>query len=181
MTTKMVLIPIDRLRALEAGTSTLQRSITTDVHPIETSQHPHIQKTTQPTSSPDIELKMMREKRLRKRKTPVTQIKSPAIRPLDEYKYRGKRKQRASDFFDHLKKNKDRISYKNNELQFDGVNVGDSNIHHLTEALIDDHRHDDVTGWNNLMGALEATAAPASIYKRWGKTIKEGDWAALQS
>ena len=99
--------------------------------------------------------------------------------PPDLSKMTEKKKTRAKAFLKHIKQNRDRIKFNKGELQFDGIKTGGSDMDDLTTALIDDKNPGNVAGWNDLMRALEGTAAPASLYARWRKRHKKGDWGAL--
>ncbi len=175
----MILLPVERLRALEAAVAGQTVAST----PMPTST-PYM--SPQETLPPDVELKLMRENKMHKTNTTQTDkahshvpLKNPTSNPLDGFT--GKRKSRAQAFLKHVGKHKNRIRYDSGELEFDGITVGDSDIHDLTAAFIDDKDPGEVAGWNVLMRALESTDAPSSLYKRWRRSHKKGDWGALST
>ena len=175
MSRKMILLPAERYNAMVEQSKESVRIL----------ESPH----TTSTVSPDVKIKLLREKKMRKRQrinpTPLQQKQShhtipqhPHFSP-DLSRLTGKKRTRGKAFLKHIDRNNDRIKFNKGELQFDGIKTGGSDMDDLTTALIDDKNPGKVAGWNDLMRALEATAAPASLYTRWRKSHKKGDWGAL--
>ena len=176
MSKKMILLPMERYRELTSSVkSTCDKTTTTDV----------------PSSSPDVKLKVLREKKMRRiRPTPVPsqpqqsqsnnqQFLSPEYLAIQSFPE--KKRVRANELLKHLRKNKDRIKFDKGELEFDGIKSGGSDFRELTSALTDSEGNPGSNpGWNSLMDALEATQAPPTIYGRWKKHHKKGDWGSLQ-
>jgi len=165
----MILIPVERFRALESAAT--KCALTTPITPIK--QQP----------KPDIDLKLLTQKRIRNtqrtsttpsKQQPDSSATTPTIEP-----FKGKKRSRAKAFVKHLGRHKDRILFNKGELQFDGVKIGDSDMDDLTSALVEDRRQENTPGWNALMRALEATGASPSLYGRWNKKDKKGDWGSL--
>ena len=175
MSRKMILIPLDRYSAM------LARSKEPDKRP-ESLEIP-------PSVTADIEVKLLREKKLRKSQVKPSQLQQQlqqqqiksqrSTSPPDLSKMTGKKKTRAKAFLKHIEQNRDRIKFNKGELQFDGIKTGGSDMDDLITALIDDKNPGNVAKWNDLIRALEGTAAPASLYARWRKSHKKGDWGAL--
>ena len=175
MSSKMILIPMDRYKAMvHQSKESAKRPQSLDISP---------------NISPDVAVKLLRERKMRKKQPvkpiPIHQQQShpthlqPSSLSPDLSRLAGKKKTRAKAFLKHVDRNKDRIKFNKGELQFDGIKTGGSDTDDLTTALIDDKNPGKVAGWNDLMRALEATAAPASLYARWRKSHKKGDWGAL--
>ena len=173
MSRKMILIPLERYNAM------LARSKEPPKRP-ESLEIP-------PAVTTDIKVKLLREKKMRKSQVKPSQsqqqhqqhqhMKSQrSTSAPDLSKMTGKKKTRAKAFLKHIEQNRDRIKFNKGELQFDGIKTGGSDMDDLTTALIDDKNPGKVAGWNDLMMALEGTAAPASLYTRWRKSHKKGDW-----
>ena len=175
MSRKMILLPVERYNAMVAQTKeTAKRPDTLDI----------------PSATPpDVKVKILREKKMRKRQVVPQQQQQQQQQQLnkpqlsastpDLSRLTGKKKSRAKQFVKHIEKNRDRIGFDNGELQFDGIKTGGTDMDDLTSALIEDKNPGKVTGWNDLMRALEGTGAPASLYARWRKSHKKGDWGAL--
>jgi len=155
MNTKMVLIPWERFKAMQPK----------DISIRETSNQP-----------PDVELKLRRQKTLRKAQHPKEPTKRPVSLSLDTFSAR--KRSKASALIKHINRNRDRIRYDTGELQFDGIKVGDSDITDLTSAVVNDARPEKVPGWTAMMNALEATGASPYMYGSWKKRYKNGDWGS---
>ena len=177
MSRKMILLPVERYNALIAQTKEpAKRPDALDVPP---------------AAPPDVKVKILRENKMRKKQVkPQTQQQQQQLHQQssnlqgsvftpDLSKMTGKKKTRAKAFIKHINRNKDRIKFDKGELQFDGIKTGGTDMADLTTALIDDKNPGKVAGWNDLMRALEGTGAPASLYTRWRKSHKKGDWGAL--
>ncbi len=168
----MVLIPIERLKALESAMrGDAPRYVPKSPLPITNSQ-------------PDVELKLLRQKQIRKpkkRKPTQTALSTPNTKtnaPSPE-SFAIRKRPTAKAFLKHLKMNKDRIKFDDGSLQFDGIKSGDSDIGELASAFMDSSAPQDTPGWDMLMRALDGTDAPASLYKRWTKSHTKGDWGSL--
>lgn len=181
MSTKMVLIPLERLRLLEASSSKIS-----DTTPPETTV------STTPQSSrsklqPDVEMKFITDRKIRKPPQKRSKEKQPLVMQPQQQSlpstriYRGKTKQRAKAFAKHVDKFNDRIQFDNGTLKFDGIRVGNSDMDDLTDALVSDKDSPHTAGWDTLMRALEATGAPADLHPRWRKRHKKGDWSTLSN
>ena len=151
---------------------------------------------------PDIEVKMMRQKRIRKQNPPsslpiksatipianaalstATSSNMPSMQlhpAVDLSHFNTKKRTTAKQLLKHLKQNRDRIRYDSGELQFDGIKAGDSNIDELVGAFVGDTQPKNTKGWKTLMNALEGTEASPSLYAKWKKHNK-GDWRSLKS
>ena len=172
MSRKMILIPVERYNAM--ATQSKECASRPDTLNIP------------PNQPPDVKVKMVREKKMRQRQKPPAvnqqhqQQSSNSKRSTpDVSTFTGKKKPRARAFLKHIEKNKDRIQFNKGEFQFDGIKSTGSDMDDLTTALIDDKDPGRVPGWNDLMAALEGTQAPSSLYARWRKKHKKGDWGAL--
>ena len=172
MRRKMILLPVERYNAMLAQSK-------------EPAKRPDTLDIPSPPP-PDVKVKILREKKMRKRQVmPQQQQPLQSSKPQrsasapDLSRLTGKKKSRAKEFIKHIHKNKDRIGFDNGELQFDGIKTGGTDMEDLTAALIEDKNPGKVAGWNDLMRALEGTGAPASLYSRWRKSHKKGDWGAL--
>ena len=71
------------------------------------------------------------------------------------------------------------IRFDKGEFQFDGIEIGDSDMDDLTAAQVEDKSQGKMSGWTTLVTALESTGASPSLYGRWNKKHKKGDWASL--
>ena len=169
----MTLIPTQRLRSLEemAGKNKEKKIISADL----------IVKSSQ---SPDVKLKMLREKKIRKTKLP--KVKENKTISLEDSIQSNplKTRPRGRAFIKHLKRYNNRMQYnqKTGEIQLDGIVSGDSDIRELMTSLSGEKKLDDsIQVVDTSKQALEATDAPATLYARWYNhpTIKKGDWGSM--
>ena len=84
----------------------------------------------------DVELKLRRQKMLRKCNIPKNQLDNLVNLPHSLFSINKRKK--ANALIKHMDKNKDRIRYDSGELQFDGIKAGDSNIKDLALAVVND-------------------------------------------
>ena len=179
MNMKMVLIPVERFRTLEKMANNC--SINKESH-IETATSlstkiPSPKSNMTNTIPPDVELKMLRQKKMRKSYPSQTVVKRPVILSPDAFPTN--KKKNAKALIKHLEKNRDRINYDTGELFFDGIKSGDSDIKDLTSAVVLDSNPTKTPGWRSMINALEATDLSKSVYGRWIKKNKLTDWGAI--
>ena len=172
MSIKMTLISSQRLKSLEqmAGLHSSTRPASHDV--------------VKSTQTPDVKLKLLREKRIRKTKKPSVEKKKKIILEESVHPTNSKIRERQRAFIKHLDTHKDRIEYDKHsgELSFDGKLSGDSDIRELMASISTDRKQDDsIRGWDTLKDALASTDAPAGIYAKLQRRSKNkrGDWGAM--
>ena len=161
MSIKMVLIPIERLKAYERkSTDTLKQP-------------------------PDIELKLMMQRKARRSKKSTVPVQPQNIsldKEIDSYTKAPKN--RAKDAVKHLNDNRDRLKFDKNtgEFSYDGIKAVDSDIRELVSTLTSNSkRKTDPKGWELFVQSLEDSEAPSDIYGGWQyEKAAKGDWAALK-
>ena len=161
MTTKMILIPIDRLKALE--------KLTTDT----------------PVIAPDVEFKLLQQaKSMRSR--PRQQLNKQEISIENSIKAMEQpQKDRVRRTVKHMKAHDGNLNYDKHtgEIQYDGVKAIDSDVRELLSTLTSKKkRRTTPRGWNLFMQSLNDTEAPADVHLgwKWEKGVDKGDWSALQ-
>ena len=157
MTTKMILIPIDRLKALD--------KISTD---------------TPAKLSADVEFKLLQQnKNLRPRVREPEQKKEIS---MDSTMHHMQEPQRAriKHTLDHMAEHDGNIKYDKytGEIHYDGVKAPDSDVRELLSTLTSKKKR--ITApkrWDLFMRSLKDTDAPADIHLgwKWNKSVEKGD------
>ena len=162
MTTKMILIPIDRMKALE--------KISTDT----------------PAKLPaDVEFKLLQQnKNLRPRVREPEQKKEIS---MDSTMHHMQEPQRAriKRTLDHMAEHDGNIKYDKytGEIHYDGVKAPDSDVRELLSTLTSKKKRITAPkGWDLFMRSLKDTDAPADIHLgwKWNKSVEKGDWGSLK-
>ena len=162
MTTKMILIPIDRLKALE--------KISTDT----------------PAKLPaDVEFKLLQQnKNLRPRVREPEQKKEIS---MDSTMHHMQEPQRArmQCTLDHMAEHDGNIKYDKytGEIYYDGVKAPDSDVRELLSTLTSNKKRITAPkGWDLFMRSLKDTDAPADIHLgwKWNKSVERGYWCSLK-
>ena len=157
MTTKMMLIPIDRLKALE--------KISTD---------------TPAKLTADVEFKLL-NKNLRPRVREPEQKKEIS---MDSTMHHMQEPQRAriKRTLDHMAEHNGKIKYDKytGEIHYDGVKAPEREL--LSPMTSKKKRITAPKGWDLFMRSLQDTDAPADIHLgwKWNKSVEKGDWGSLK-
>lgn len=143
-------------------------------------------------SSPDAELKLMKQEKYRKKlyppnistaNTQYLQLPNKNVSPgLNRIE-----NERVDMFQDHISKNNDRIKIdeKTNEMVFDGRVAAGSDARKLVSNLVSSKKTlSQPKGWKELKNILSVTNAPTDIYGRsWNtnrrKKSQIKDWQEL--
>ena len=159
MTTKIIPIPIDILKALE--------KISTDT----------------PAKLPaDVEFKLLQQnKNLRPRVREPEQKKEISMDSTMHHMQRA----RIKRTLDHIVEHDGNIKYDKytGEIQYNGVKAPDSDVIELLSTLTSKkNRITAPKGWDLFMRSLKDTDAPADIHLgwKWNKSVEKGDWGSLK-
>ena len=162
MTTKMILIPIDRFKALE--------QISTDT----------------PAKLPaDVEFKLLQQnKNLRPGVREPEQKKEIS---MDSTMHHMQEHQRAhiKRTLDHMDEHDGNIKYDKytGEIKYDRVKALDLDVRELLSTLTSKKKRLTAPkGWDLFMRSLKDTDAPADIHFgwKWNKSVERGDWCSLK-
>ena len=155
----MILIPLERLKALEK----------------------HI--TDTPALPPDVELKLLQQKRMRSRVVPDKKSEISIEKSIKSMEL--PQKDRVRRTINHMSEHKDNLNYDKHtgEIQYDGIKAVDSDVRELLSTLTSKKKRTTTPrGWNLFMQSLRDTEAPADVHLgwKWEKGVEKGDWSALQ-
>ena len=163
MTQKMILLPVERVKALE--------KLTTD------SKRPF---------PPDIEVKLLQQDRMQSRRPPQPVKSKPFSMEKTVNHMPKEQAERTRKTLSHMANHKDRIKYDktSGEIQYDGVKAVDSDVRELLSTLTSNKkRRTTPKGWDLFMTSLKDTEAPADVHLgwKWSKVAEKGDWGALKN
>ena len=163
MTQKMILMPVERVKALENLTTDSKRPL-----------------------PPDIEVKLLQQDKAQRRKSPQSVKNKPFSMEKTVNHMPREQAERTRKTLSHMSDHKDRIKYdkSSGEIQYDGVKAVDSDVRELLSTLTSNKkRRTTPKGWDLFMTSLKDTEAPADVHLgwKWSKAAEKGDWGALKN